>query len=98
VDSGVYNVVEDEPLRFREYADALGAGLGVAPRLRLPVWLMKAILGEVSHVVLVSRRVSNRRFRTATGWTPGAPSAGQRLLAVAREIATFLAARPRLRT
>jgi nucleoside-diphosphate-sugar epimerase len=87
VDSGVYNVVDDEPLRFREYVEAVGASLGVAQRLRLPAWLMKAAFGEGSHVLLVSRRVSNRRFRTAADWTPRAASARRHLPAVVREIA-----------
>ena len=87
VASGVYNVVDDEPLRFREYVEAVGAGVGVAQRLRLPAWLVKAIFGEASHVFLVSRRVSNRRFRTAAGWRPQAASARQHLPAVVREIA-----------
>jgi nucleoside-diphosphate-sugar epimerase len=86
VDSGVYNVVDDEPLRYRQYAEALGAGLGVTPRLRLPAWMVKAILGEVSHIVLLSRRVSNRRFRAAAGWKPRATSARHGLPAVVREI------------
>ena len=86
VDSSVYNVVDDEPLRFREYAEVVGASLGVAPRLRLPAWLAKLALGELSYVVLASRRVSNRRFRTAAGWKPRAASARHQLPAVVREI------------
>src|SRR5262245_32217081 len=92
VTSGVYNVVDDEPLRFREYAEVLGATLGVPPRLRLPGWLVKAVLGEASHVFLVSRRLSNRRFREASGWKPSAASARQQLPAVAREIVEHLGA------
>jgi nucleoside-diphosphate-sugar epimerase len=90
VESGVYNVVDDEPLRFRDYVEVLGASLGARPRLRLPGWLVRTILGEVSHIVLVSRRVSNRRFRAAAGWEPRAVSARQQLPAVAREIASSL--------
>jgi nucleoside-diphosphate-sugar epimerase len=86
VDSGVYNVVDDEPLRFREYVEVVGASLGVTQRLRLPVWLAKAAFGEASHVFLVSRRVSNRRFRTAAAWSPRATSARKELPAVLREI------------
>jgi nucleoside-diphosphate-sugar epimerase len=87
VDSGVYNVVDDGPLRFREYVEVLAVTLGVAPRLRLPTWVVKAALGEVSHVVLVSRRLSNRRFRAAAAWKPQAASARHALPAVVREIA-----------
>jgi len=87
VASGVYNVVDDEPLRCREYAAAVGAGLGTTPRLRFPAWLVRAIMGEGAHVMLTSRRVSNRRFRTASGWQPQAASAREWLPAVVRAIA-----------
>src|SRR5262249_4633404 len=86
VDSGVYNVVDDEPVRFRQYAETLAASLGTTPRLRLPAWMVKAVLGEVSHIVLLSRRVSNGRFRAAADWKPRATSARHGLPAVVREI------------
>lgn len=86
-DSGVYNVVDDEPLPFREYAEAVGTGVGIAQRLRLPAWLVRMIFGEASHILLASRRVSNRRFRAATHWEPGFPSTRNGLPAVVREIA-----------
>ncbi len=85
--SGVYNVVDDEPLRYRDYVEAVASSVGVAARLRLPAWLVKAILGEVSHITLVSRRLSNRRLRAATAWTPRAASARGEMAAVVREIA-----------
>jgi nucleoside-diphosphate-sugar epimerase len=84
VAGGVYNVVDDEPLRFREYAQALA---GAVPRMRLPAWLVRAIMSEGAHVTLVSRRVSNRSFGAAAGWTPGVPSAREGLAAAARDIA-----------
>lgn len=84
VPSGVYNVVDDEPLRFREYVEAVA---GTVPRMRLPGWLVRAIMGEGSHVTLVSRRVSNRLFRATGNWKPRVPSARRGLAAVAREIA-----------
>ncbi len=86
VNSGVYNVVDDDPLRFR-YVAAVGAGVGVTQRLRLPAWLAKAAFGELSRVVLSSRRVSNRRFRTASRWEPQAASARDHLPEVVRAIA-----------
>jgi nucleoside-diphosphate-sugar epimerase len=87
VASSVYNVVDDEPLRFREYVAAVAAGLGTTARLRFPAWLVRAIMGEGAHVMLASRRVSNRRFRTAAGWQPRAAAAREGLPAVVREIA-----------
>jgi hypothetical protein len=55
--------------------------------MRLPGWLVRAIMGEGSHVTLVSRRVSNRLFRATGNWKPRVPSARRGLAAVAREIA-----------
>ncbi|MGH7287379.1 MAG: NAD-dependent epimerase/dehydratase family protein [Myxococcota bacterium] len=86
VESGVYNVVDDEPLRFREYVEVVGSSLGVTQRLRLPTWLTKAAFGEASHIFLTSRRVSNRRFRAAADWRPRATSARHELPAVLRGI------------
>lgn len=82
VPSGVYNVVDDEPLRFREYVEVVGRSLGVTQRLRLPAWLAKAAIGEASHIFLMSRRISNRRFHAAAGWTPRATSAREHLPSV----------------
>jgi nucleoside-diphosphate-sugar epimerase len=84
VGSGVYNVVDDDPLRFREYAQAVA---GAAPRLRLPAWLVRVIMGEGSHVTLLSRRISNRTFQAAAAWKPRVPSAREGLPAAVREIA-----------
>jgi len=85
VNSGVYNVVDDEPLPFRDYVAAVGTGVGVTQRLRLPGWLVRAVFGEGSHVFLLSRRVSNRRFCSAAGWQAHATAA--RLTAAVRDIA-----------
>ena len=78
----MYNVVDDEPLRFREYVEVVGRSLGVTQRLRLPAWLAKAAIGEASHIFLMSRRISNRRFHAAAGWTPRATSAREHLPSV----------------
>ena len=87
VESGIYNVVDDEPLRYREYVEAVASSVGRAARLRIPAWLVKALLGEVAHIPLLSRRLSNRRLRTAAAWAPRAASARQGLPGVVREIA-----------
>ena len=85
VPTGVYNVVDDEPLRFREYAQAIA---GAVPRMRLPAWLVRAIMGEGAHVTLLSRRISNRSFRAAAGWKPRGASARQGIPAAVATIAT----------
>ncbi|HEY2386781.1 MAG TPA: NAD-dependent epimerase/dehydratase family protein [Candidatus Binatia bacterium] len=86
VSSGVYNVVDDEPLRYREYVEAVAGAVERAAWLRLPSWTVKVLLGEGAHIALLSRRLSNRRFRAAAAWTPSAAAARQGLPAVVRGI------------
>jgi nucleoside-diphosphate-sugar epimerase len=73
--SGVYNVVDDEPLRQRELNRALAAAVGKRRLLSLPRWLIRLAAGPGVAVMLRSLRISNRRFREATGWEPSVPSA-----------------------
>jgi hypothetical protein len=59
VDSGVYNVVDDEPLRFREYVEVAGAGLDVTQRLRLPVWL--GLIDEIEVFAVAKAPIPRQR-------------------------------------
>lgn len=83
VPTGVYNVVDDEPLRAREYAEAAAAAFGL-PSLELP----PAAAGRLPMVRVLarSRRVTNRRFRERSGWTPVWPSARESWAEVARRL------------
>jgi nucleoside-diphosphate-sugar epimerase len=70
--AGTYNVVEDEPATKAEQAEALATALGtVAPRL-LPAGAARVAGTRAAHMAR-SQRVSNRRFRDATGWAPAYP-------------------------
>jgi len=86
VPSGVYNVVDDEPLRYRGYVEAVTGAVGRAAWLRLPAWIVRALLGEAAHIALLSRRLSNARFRATAGWEPRVASARVGLPTVVREI------------
>jgi nucleoside-diphosphate-sugar epimerase len=70
--AGVYNVVDDDPLAKRDFADALAAGRG--RYLRAPGRLA-LLLGDSTTSLTRSLRVSNARFKAATGWSPEYPSA-----------------------
>lgn len=72
--AGTYNVVDDEPLTRRAYADALGNALGRA-RLRIPPARLAGLGGSKARMLMRSQRVSNRRLRGATSWSPVHPSA-----------------------
>lgn len=68
--TGIYNVVEDRPGTRAEIAEAMADALGVAP-----LWLPPAPPGPASLAYLTSsQRVSNRKFREATGWAPRYPT------------------------
>lgn len=72
--SGVYNVVDDQPLTRAEYVDALAEALDVPPPAVRSVDLEPS---PGVAVVLRSQRVSNKRFEEVTGWRPRFPSARQ---------------------
>src|SRR6266536_3467045 len=73
VPAGTYNIVDDEPLTKRSYADALAAAAGKSAWLRAPGRLA-LLLGDRSTSLTRSLRVSNARFRAASGWMPRYPS------------------------
>jgi nucleoside-diphosphate-sugar epimerase len=62
IPAGAYNVVDDEPLTKRSYADALAAAAGKAAWLRFP-GRAALLLGNRSTSLTRSLRVSNARFR-----------------------------------
>jgi 2-alkyl-3-oxoalkanoate reductase len=67
--SGLYDVV-DEPVRQRRLKTALAKAAGRRSVLSLPAWLVRMMAGPAAEVFTRSLRISNRRFRDATGWTP----------------------------
>jgi nucleoside-diphosphate-sugar epimerase len=71
--AGAYNVADDEPLRRRDVASVIAAGLGVAPPRPLPGWVAK-LAGSLGELMSRSVRISNRKLRTASGWAPRWPS------------------------
>jgi nucleoside-diphosphate-sugar epimerase len=82
--SGIYNIVEDAPVTRREYLDEFCAAFGL-PKLRLmPTWLVRLMGGSGAEAVIRSQRVSNRKFREATGWSPRYPSVREGWPAVAQ--------------
>jgi len=71
--AGTYNVVDDEPLRRREYFDSLAQALGVGPPKIPPHWLAN-LFGSLGRLLARSQRVSNRKLREETSWRPKYPS------------------------
>src|SRR5437868_3398719 len=67
--SGIYNVVDDNPLSHRDYVDSLAAALHVAPPRLPPAW-MTPIFGSVGRLLARSLRINNRKLRRETKWLP----------------------------
>lgn len=82
VPAGTYNVVDDQPLTKRAFADALAAAVGRRMAVRGP-GRSALLLGDRLTSLTRSLRVSNGLFRAATNWAPRYPSARQGLLAAA---------------
>jgi nucleoside-diphosphate-sugar epimerase len=80
--AGTFNIVDDEPLTKREYADALARAAGKAMWLRGP-GRAALVFGDRLTSLTRSLRVSNARFRSATGWAPRYPSVREGWIATA---------------
>jgi hypothetical protein len=74
VGAGIYNVGDDEPLRRREFYDSLGRAVGGRTLKLPPAWLAK-VTGSLGATLSRSLRISNRKLRDASGWSPRFPSA-----------------------
>jgi nucleoside-diphosphate-sugar epimerase len=68
--AGIYNVVDDEPLTKREFAEALAVAANSSAWFRGPGRIALRMPTLPSTGLARSLRVSNRKFRDATGWTP----------------------------
>lgn len=72
--SGAYNVVEDNPVTQSDYVRAFAEELHLPKPRRFPRWLGKLVMGGPANYILNSTRVSNKKFKDATGWAPKYPS------------------------
>ncbi|HWO73851.1 MAG TPA: NAD-dependent epimerase/dehydratase family protein [Dehalococcoidia bacterium] len=78
--AGVYDVVDDEPLTRAEFRRALAETVGKRNLRRLPFFLARLLSGgDVAGVLARSQRVSNRRFKEVSTWSPSVRSAREGL-------------------
>ena len=73
VPAGIWNVTDDEPLTREEFHRAMTRALGVGMPLSTGTLLLR--LSTNTRFYLRSQRISNRRFKAATGWSPRYPDA-----------------------
>ena len=70
-ESGVYNIVDDEPAPVREWLPALASALGAKPPRRIPRWLGQLAAGETATLMMTdSRGSSNEKAKRELGWRP----------------------------
>ena len=84
---GVCALAAKSPKTRAGRAGALGAAFGTTGVPRPPTPVVRVLLGRRLEFFLRSQRVSNRRFREATGWAPRVPDAADgipRALAASR--------------
>jgi nucleoside-diphosphate-sugar epimerase len=72
--AGIYNVAEDEPMTRREGAAVLAEALGKKKVRTGLAGLAGKVPSETVSVMTGSARISNAKFKAATGWAPKVPS------------------------
>jgi nucleoside-diphosphate-sugar epimerase len=83
--AGVYNVGDDNPLRFREYMAAMTAAVGAPPLRRIPGFMGPLVMGATWSYLRRSQRISSRRLRQTVGWRPRVTDAREGWRAIAAE-------------
>ncbi len=70
VPSGVYDIVDNEPLTRGEVFAAMAQAVGRKHLWQPPALLMRMMAGVVYDMMSRSLRVSNRRFKAVSSWQP----------------------------
>jgi nucleoside-diphosphate-sugar epimerase len=81
--SGIYNVVDNEPMTRRELGAALAAILGVPEPKTPPRWITR-LAGGLGELMARSQRISNAKLRQSGAWSPEYASSRQGWEAVSR--------------
>lgn len=85
--AGVYDVVDDEPLTRDEIKHLIARAVGRKRLIAPPALAVRIVVGKDATFAARSLRVSNRKFKETTGWSPSVRNAREgweRIMAVAR--------------
>lgn len=67
----IYNVVDDDPVAFRDLLPTLAALLDAKPPLHLPAWLARPFAGSAGVAVMTQQRgAANDKAKRELGWQP----------------------------
>ena len=74
-ESGVYNVVDDEPMPQRDWLGLYARALGAKPPRRVPAFIARLAAGREAIVYVTEMRgAANARAREALDWAPRFPT------------------------
>jgi nucleoside-diphosphate-sugar epimerase len=74
VPAGIYNIVDDEPMRRADWVRSLASAAGIPRPKQIPGWVA-TLGGSVMRLIARSQRISNRHFRDVSHWAPRYASA-----------------------
>jgi nucleoside-diphosphate-sugar epimerase len=72
--AGVFNIVDDEPARVREWLPYLAESAGARRPMRLPKWVAQLLAGEMVKIMIDGRAFSNAKAKRQLGWELRYPS------------------------
>jgi nucleoside-diphosphate-sugar epimerase len=69
--TGVYNIVDDEPARVSVWLPELAEAVGAAAPYRIPAWLGRLLIGEAGVTMMTEARgSSNAKAKKLLNWQP----------------------------
>jgi 2-alkyl-3-oxoalkanoate reductase len=72
---GIYNIVDDEPARLRDWLPVYAQAIGAKKPRRVPAWLARMVAGgSVAGMATQLRGASNARAKADLGWQLALPS------------------------
>jgi nucleoside-diphosphate-sugar epimerase len=93
ISGGTYNVSDDLPVTRKELVRTLARAVG-RRRIVLTPGRLAAVIGKRSQTMTRSWRVSNRKLKDASDWTPRYPSVHEGMPVVAAAAVALMAAEP----
>src|SRR5215207_3888876 len=69
-----YNVVDDEPVNWREFTWTLAQAFGTPRSLTVPRWVIRLVAPYLAYMMASTLRVSNSRAKCELAWTPSTPT------------------------
>jgi nucleoside-diphosphate-sugar epimerase len=68
--SGVYNIVDDEPMSLPAFLGVVASAIGARPPRTMPAWIFRLVAPLMAEVVAVRMPLSNAKAKRELGWKP----------------------------